>query len=81
MIGFEGPLDGEAQVFGLLVCQLGQLHPQLVQMSSSDLLVQLGGGEESETGKSRTDLHQSPTPVWILSASLKVSAPTTRAET
>lgn len=43
MVRFEGPLGGEAQVFGLLVRQLGQLHPQFVQMGSSDLLVQLRG--------------------------------------
>lgn len=30
MVGLEGPLGGEAQVFGLLVGQLGQLHSQFV---------------------------------------------------
>lgn len=54
MVGFEGPLGGEAQVFGLLVRQLGQLHPQFVQMGSSDLLVQLRGGE---TGKRNVRPH------------------------
>lgn len=45
MVGFEGPFGGEAQVLGLVVRQLGQLHPQLVQVGGGDLLVQLGGGE------------------------------------
>lgn len=66
VVGFEGPLGGEAQVFGLLVRQLGQLHPQFVQMGSSHLLVQLRGGE---TGKSKVRPHTilkiqiRPTPV------------------
>lgn len=49
MVGFEGPLGGEAQVLGLLLRQLGQLHPQFVQMGSSHLLVQLEGGETSQS--------------------------------
>lgn len=41
VVRFEGPLCGQAQVLGLLVCQLGQLHSQFVQVGSSHLLVQL----------------------------------------
>lgn len=52
VVGLEGPLGGEAQVLGLLVRQLGQLHPQLVQVGRGDLLVQLGGGGESGSVKS-----------------------------
>lgn len=54
VVGFEGPLGGEAQVLGLLVRQLGQLHPQLVQVGRGDLLVQLGGGE---SGSVTSDHH------------------------
>lgn len=66
MVGFEGPLGGEAQVLGLLVRQLGQLHPQLVQVGRGDLLVQLGGGE---SGSVKSDhnlvlrIQVRPTPV------------------
>lgn len=30
MVRFEGPLGGEAQVLGLLLGQLGQLHSQFI---------------------------------------------------
>lgn len=41
VVRFEGPLCGQAQVLGLFVRQLGELHPQLVQVSSCHLLIQL----------------------------------------
>lgn len=41
VVRFEGPLGGQAQVLGLFLCELGELHPQLVQVGSCHLLVQL----------------------------------------
>lgn len=41
VVRLEGPLGGQTQVLGLLVGQLGQLHPQFVQMGGRHLLVQL----------------------------------------
>lgn len=41
VVWFEGPLGGKTQVLGLLVCQLGQLHSQFIQMGSCHLLIQL----------------------------------------
>lgn len=41
VVWLEGPLWGKTQVLGLLVCQLGELHSQFVQVSSCHLLVQL----------------------------------------
>lgn len=41
VVWLEGPLWGKTQVLGLLVCQLGELHAQFVQVSSCHLLIQL----------------------------------------
>ena len=42
VIWFEGAVTRHAQVLGLLLSQLGQLHVQLAQMSFSYCFVQLG---------------------------------------
>lgn len=41
MVRLEGALTGHAQVLGLLLSQLGQLHVQLAQVGFSHCLIQL----------------------------------------
>ena len=41
MIRLEGAVDGHAEVLGLLLSQLGQLHIQLAQVGFSHRLIQL----------------------------------------
>lgn len=43
MVWFEGPIYRQTQVLRLVLCQLGQLHPQFVQMRSCDFFIQLRG--------------------------------------
>lgn len=56
VVWLEGPISGQAQVFGLFVTQLRQLHTQLVQMSSSHSFIQL----ENKTLRLRILREQSP---------------------
>lgn len=46
VIRFEGAIAGHAQVLGLLLSQLGQLHIQLAQVGFSDCFIQLGRNTE-----------------------------------
>lgn len=41
MVRLEGAVTGHAQVLGLLLSQLGQLHVQLAQVDFSHCLIQL----------------------------------------
>lgn len=41
VVSFEGTLKGQTQVFGLLLCQFGQLDAQFVQVGCGDLFIQL----------------------------------------
>ena len=41
VIRLEGAINGHAQILGLLLSQLGQIHIQLTQVGFGDCLIQL----------------------------------------
>src|SRR3546814_19141502 len=55
MIGLERPFDRHADIIGLLLGELAELHAQLVEVQRRDLFVEMLGqdirSEESRVGK------------------------------
>ena len=41
MIGFEWPLDRYAKVIGLLLCQLGKFHTQLIEVQTGNFFIKV----------------------------------------